>query len=56
LAATFLAAEDGKSVGMAHLLSATRREYQKMGKVTAAEEFSHVPTPPQIQRSRGRRP
>jgi ATP-dependent 26S proteasome regulatory subunit len=33
LAAAFLAAEDGGRVSMAHLLLATRREYQKIGKV-----------------------
>jgi AAA+ superfamily predicted ATPase len=38
LAAAFLAAEDGSSVTMAHLLHATRREYQKMGKVLSKEE------------------
>jgi hypothetical protein len=33
LAAAFLAAADGGRVDMTHLLRATRREYQKMGKV-----------------------
>jgi SpoVK/Ycf46/Vps4 family AAA+-type ATPase len=33
LAAAFLAANDGQSVHMAHLLHATRREYQKMGRL-----------------------
>jgi len=32
LAATFLAAQDSSSVTMSHLLQATRREYQKLGK------------------------
>ena len=39
LAAAFLAADDGEVVTMTHLLRATRREYQKMGKVLMAEEF-----------------
>jgi SpoVK/Ycf46/Vps4 family AAA+-type ATPase len=33
MAAAFLAAEGGESVAMAHLLHATRREYQKMGRL-----------------------
>jgi SpoVK/Ycf46/Vps4 family AAA+-type ATPase len=38
LAAAFLAAEDGTLVTMAHLIRATRREYQKLGKpLTEAE-------------------
>ena len=41
LAAAFLAAEDGRVVDMPHLLHATRREYQKMGKVIAHSEFDH---------------
>lgn len=40
LAAAFLAADDGGAVGMNHLLSATRREYQKMGRVIANRAFS----------------
>ncbi len=39
LASAFLAAEDGQAVTMAHVLHATRREYQKMGKVLADGEF-----------------
>jgi hypothetical protein len=39
LAGAFLAAADGGVVTMAHLLHATRREYQKMGKVLAAGEL-----------------
>ncbi len=39
LAAAFLAAADGGVVSMPHLLQATRREYQKMGKVLSAAEF-----------------
>ena len=39
LAAAFLAADEGGVVNMNHLLRATRREYQKMGKVIG-NEFS----------------
>ncbi|MEU6535380.1 AAA family ATPase [Streptomyces sp. NPDC047000] len=39
LAGAFLAAADGGTVTMEHLLRATRREYQKMGKILAAGEF-----------------
>jgi ATP-dependent 26S proteasome regulatory subunit len=39
LAASFLAAEDGGLVTMGHLLKATRREYQKMGKVLSEAEL-----------------
>jgi SpoVK/Ycf46/Vps4 family AAA+-type ATPase len=39
LAAAFLAAENGDAVRMAHLLQATRREYQKLGKPLGAAEL-----------------
>jgi SpoVK/Ycf46/Vps4 family AAA+-type ATPase len=39
LAAAFLAAANGGQVTMQHLLQATRREYQKLGKVVMAGEF-----------------
>jgi SpoVK/Ycf46/Vps4 family AAA+-type ATPase len=39
LAAAFLAADDGRVVDMGHLVHATKREYQKMGKVVGEEEF-----------------
>ena len=39
LASAFLAAADGGVVTMQHLLRATQREYQKMGKVLSAQEF-----------------
>jgi winged helix domain-containing protein/ATPase family protein associated with various cellular activities (AAA) len=42
LAAAFLAAADGQVVKMGHLLRATRREYQKMGKVMMGAEFLEV--------------
>jgi len=51
LAGAFLAAADGGVVTMAHLLQATRREYQKMGKVLAggdlilSEEARHAHPP-----------
>jgi hypothetical protein len=38
LAGAFLAAADGGVVTMAHLLRATQREYQKMGKVLTTRE------------------
>jgi hypothetical protein len=40
LAAAFLAAADSGVVTMPHLLHATRREYQKMGKILAEQNFS----------------
>jgi hypothetical protein len=40
LAAAFLAAEDGGVVTAAHLVRATRREYQKMGKVVSEAELA----------------
>jgi adenylate kinase family enzyme len=39
LGAAFLAADNGGAVNMQHLLHATRREYQKMGKVVGQGEF-----------------
>jgi SpoVK/Ycf46/Vps4 family AAA+-type ATPase len=42
LSAAFLAAEAGQSVNMAHLLQATRREFQKMGRLINEEEFLHL--------------
>lgn len=39
LAAAFLAADDGKAISMNHLIWATRREYQKMGKILTEGEF-----------------
>ncbi len=39
LAAAFLAAAGGEVIEMKHLVRATRREYQKMGKVLADAEF-----------------
>lgn len=44
LAGAFLAAADGGVVTMGHLLQATRREYQKMGKILSAGEFGTVTT------------
>ncbi|MGB9927654.1 MAG: AAA family ATPase [Methanosarcina sp.] len=39
LAASFLAAEDSESVGMEHLVKATKREYQKIGKLFTEADF-----------------
>ena len=39
LASAFLAADDGEVVDMRHLIRATQREYQKMGKVMIEGEF-----------------
>ncbi|MBW2690252.1 MAG: ATP-binding protein, partial [Deltaproteobacteria bacterium] len=39
LAAAFLAADDGRVVNISHLIRATQREYQKMGKVMMEGEF-----------------
>ncbi len=39
LAAAFLAADDGGVVNMEHLIRATQREYQKMGKLMVDGEF-----------------
>jgi AAA+ superfamily predicted ATPase len=44
LAGAFLAAADGGVVTMAHLLRATHREYQKMGKVLTATDLGGPPT------------
>ena len=41
LTAAFLAAEDGVAIGMRHLVRATRREYQKLGKLVAEADFEH---------------
>ena len=39
LTAAFFAAEEDSAITMTHLIRATQREYQKMGKVILAEEF-----------------
>jgi DNA replication protein DnaC len=44
LAGAFLAAADGGVVTMQHLLRATHREYQKMGKLLTARELGGPPT------------
>jgi hypothetical protein len=44
LAGAFLAAADGGVVTMAHLLRATHREYQKMGKLLTATDLDGLPT------------
>jgi len=43
LSAAFLAADDNGVVGMQHLLRATQREYQKMGKVFSEADFGLQP-------------
>jgi SpoVK/Ycf46/Vps4 family AAA+-type ATPase len=43
LAAAFLAADNSRIVDMSHLLHATKREYQKMGKVVSESEFELNP-------------
>ena len=39
LAAAFMAAEDSAAIGMVHLARATRREYQKLGKLVTEADF-----------------
>jgi ATP-dependent 26S proteasome regulatory subunit len=39
LAAAFFAADDGEAVNMNHLMRATKREYQKIGKIASETEF-----------------
>ena len=39
LSAAFLAAGDGRVIGMAHLIRATKREFQKMGKLVLERDF-----------------
>jgi ATP-dependent 26S proteasome regulatory subunit len=46
LAASFLAAADGGAVGMEHILQATRREYQKLGKMLTDVELRGTPEHP----------
>jgi hypothetical protein len=41
LTAGFLAARDGSPICMKHLVRATRREYQKLGKLVAPGDFEH---------------
>ena len=40
--AAFLAATDGKAITMHHLVRATRREFQKLGRVCDATTFGHA--------------
>jgi AAA+ superfamily predicted ATPase len=44
LSAAFLAAEDGGSITMEHLIRATKREYQKMGKLCTEVDFGEYYT------------
>ncbi len=41
LAAAFLAAAQHRPIGMKHLVHATRREYQKLGKMVGEGDFEH---------------
>jgi SpoVK/Ycf46/Vps4 family AAA+-type ATPase len=41
VAAAFLAAADGRVVGMPHLIAATRREFQKIGRMVTPSDFEH---------------
>jgi SpoVK/Ycf46/Vps4 family AAA+-type ATPase len=41
LTAGFLAAADAQPISMRHLARATRREYQKLGKLVAESDFEH---------------
>ena len=43
VAAAFLAAEEGGPLAMRHLVAATRREFQKLGKVVEASHFAGLP-------------
>ena len=43
VAAAFLAAADGRQVTMAHLLQATKREFQKIGRMVIASDFEPQP-------------
>jgi AAA+ superfamily predicted ATPase len=45
LASAFLAADDGSTVRMEHVIVATQREYAKMGKLMAEGEFKVVGAP-----------
>ncbi len=45
LAAAFLAADDGQRVHMEHLMRATQREFQKMGKIVTDGEFDPLAGP-----------
>jgi ATP-dependent 26S proteasome regulatory subunit len=39
LGAAFLAADDGRVIGMEHLIRATKREFQKMGRLVVQSDF-----------------
>jgi hypothetical protein len=43
LSAAFLAADDSGLVGMRHIVRATQREYQKMGKLVSESDFGLQP-------------
>lgn len=52
LAASFIAAADGRTVTSAHLLRATRREFLKMGKLMTGGEFNTQATEADIGKPR----
>ncbi len=52
LRASFLAAQDGGKVNMSHLLWATRREFQNMGKLIVEEDFYISPDKFQNEKAR----
>ena len=43
LSAAFFAAEEGGVIGMPHLVRASRREYQKLGRIWADSELGAAP-------------
>ena len=47
VAAAFLAAADGRVVRMPHLIAATRREFQKIGRMVTASDFENYYEPSQ---------
>ena len=49
LAAAFLAASDGGIVNMSHLLHATRREFQKLGKVVTEFDLGEISSELQVK-------
>jgi AAA+ superfamily predicted ATPase len=51
LSAAFLAADDNGIVGMHHLVRATQREYQKMGKLVSESDFGLQPKDLVVARS-----
>jgi ATP-dependent 26S proteasome regulatory subunit len=44
VAAAYLAADGGRSIGMTDLIKATEREYRKLGRLTVEAEFGDYHT------------